>query len=119
MKAKRMFGPYPGVVTSEHDGDTVWIALDFGFGVTFTGASCRVVGMNAPELKTPDGKPNPAGEESLAFAQTLVHVGDQVTVFSKGWDNYGGRYDGTITLPDGRDFAAVMIQSGHAVAKRY
>lgn len=28
---------------------------------------------------------------------------------------YGGRFDGTVTLADGRDFAAVMVATGHAV----
>jgi endonuclease YncB( thermonuclease family) len=62
----RTFGPYPGTVVSVHDGDTCTIALDLGFGLTFTGATCRVYGINAPELVTQ------AGKDALAYAQTLL-----------------------------------------------
>ncbi len=39
-----------------------------------------------------------------------------VTAVSHSWDKYGGRWDGTLTLPDGSDFAALMLASGNAVA---
>lgn len=71
--------------------------------------SCRVYGINAPELRTD------AGKASLAYAQTILHPGDLCTVLSHGWDKYGGRFDGSITLPDGRDYAQVMLDSGQAV----
>lgn len=109
----KAFGPYPGTVISQHDGDTVLIELDQGFGQYNRGLNCRVYGINAPELKTQQGK------EALAFAQTLLHVGDKVTVMSYGWDKFGGRYDGSITLADGRDYAQVMVDSGHAIAAKY
>jgi endonuclease YncB( thermonuclease family) len=35
-------------------------------------------------------------------------------VTSHGWDKFGGRFDGSITLADGRDFAQVMLSTGHA-----
>lgn len=105
----RTFGPYPGTVVSVHDGDTCTITLDLGFGLTFTGATCRVYGINAPELITL------AGQRARDYAQQLLHPGDKVTVVSHGWDKFGGRYDGSITLADGRDFAFAMIAAGHAV----
>ena len=113
-----MFGPYPGRVDYVHDGDTVGVTLDLGFGYQAASRdldgraqlSCRVFGINAPELSTD------AGKMALAFAQRLLPVGGRVTVVSHGWDKYGGRFDGTITLPDGRDFAQAMLESGHAVA---
>lgn len=105
----RTFGPYPGVVVSVHDGDTLTIALDFGFGVTFTGASCRVYGINAPELDTA------AGKAALVFAQSLLRPGDPVSVLSHGWDKYGGRYDGEVRLASGDDLATAMLNAGHAV----
>jgi len=45
---------------------------------------------------------------------TLVQPGDQVTVVSHGWDKFGGRFDGEVTLADGRVFGQVMIANGHA-----
>lgn len=111
------FGPYPAQVVDLHDGDTIHLNLDLGFA-QFVEAhdldgkaimSCRVFGINAPELSTD------AGKAALAFAQTLLKPGDRVTVVSHGWDKYGGRFDGTVTLADGTDFATLMLQAGQAV----
>lgn len=110
------YGPYKARVVDVHDGDTIALDIDLGFdhficGLDFdlnTRLSCRVLGINAPELSTA------AGKTALAFAKTLLHVGDRVTVTSRGWDKYGGRFDGIITLPDGRDFAKAMLDGGQA-----
>lgn len=40
----------------------------------------RLYGCNAPELATP------AGKDALAFLETVLHVGDTVTLVSHGWD---------------------------------
>ena len=74
-----------------------------------TRLSCRVFGINAPELSTD------AGKTALAYAQELIHPGDLCQVVSHGWDKYGGRFDGTIALADGQDFATAMLQAGQAV----
>lgn len=111
------YGPYPARVVSVHDGDTVTLDIDLGFSVGIMGQSfagktqlaARVFGINAPELSTD------AGKVAHAYAQTLLPTGLLVTVTSHLWDKYGGRFDGTITLPDGRDFATLMVQSGNAV----
>lgn len=110
-------GPYPAVVRDLHDGDTIHMDVDLGFGFRADAydldghpiLSCRVFGINAPELSTD------AGKAALAYAQTLLKPGDHVTVLSHSWDKYGGRFDGTITLPDGRDFATLMLAAGQAV----
>jgi endonuclease YncB( thermonuclease family) len=111
------FGPYPAKVLDWHDGDTAHIDVDLGFSqraaaYTLDGhpvLSCRVYGINAPELSTD------AGKTALAYVEQLCPPGTFVTVVSHGWDKYGGRWDGAITLPDGRDVAAEMLASGHAV----
>ena len=104
------FGPYPGVVLSWHDGDTCRLDLDLGFSVHLAGQSCRIFGINAPELATPEGK------AALAFALSICPVGTKASVLSHGWDKYGGRFDGSLTLPDGSDFGARMIAAAQAVA---
>lgn len=111
------YGPYRARIVSVHDGDTCSMDIDLGFDVEFRATdfdgnpriSCRVYGINAPELSTA------AGKAAATFAQTLLPVGTVVTVLSHGWDKYGGRFDGEITLPDGRDFAQTMLDSGMAV----
>jgi endonuclease YncB( thermonuclease family) len=109
------------------DGDSVYLDIDLGFGHVimahnpFTGKpelECRLQTadgnpINAPEKSTPEGK------AALAFAQTLLKPGDRCKTTSYGWDKYGGRYDGSITLADGRDFGQTMVDTGHAVIKKY
>lgn len=102
------FGPYPAVVADVHDGDTMTLILDLGFNIAFRSA-CRIYGINAPELATQ------AGKDALTYALTLVKPGDKVTVVSHGWDKYGGRFDGEVTLSAGRVFGDLMIASGNAV----
>lgn len=112
-----VYGPYPARVDSVHDGDTVLLDLDLGFGHLMAARdirgrawlSCRVYGINAPELSTD------AGVKARDYAQKLLPVGLIVTVVSHGWDKYGGRFDGDITLPDGTDFGRTMIDAGMAV----
>ena len=109
---------YNAQVVDWHDGDTAHIDVDLGFAhlaaaYTLDGhpqLSCRIFGINAPELDTD------AGEAALAYVQQLCPNGTLVQVVSHSWDKYGGRWDGSITLPDGRDLATLMIDSGHAVA---
>lgn len=103
-----IYGPYPAVVADVHDGDTMKLDIDMGFGLTMH-LSCRIFGINAPELSTG------AGQRALAYTLTIVHVGDVVHVTSHGWDKYAGRFDGSVTLPDGSDFAQRMLDSGNAV----
>jgi endonuclease YncB( thermonuclease family) len=111
------YGPYPARVVDVHDGDTVGLDVDLGFGHVLTALdirgrrwlSCRVFGINAPELSTD------AGVKARDYAQTLLPIGLIVTVVSHGWDKYGGRFDGDIWLPDGTDFGQAMIDAGMAV----
>lgn len=122
-----VYGPYRATVVAIHDGDTLDVDIllakagksktdvDLGFnvhrhprGTMLERQSVRLYGCNAPELATADGK---AARDYLA---SLVKVGDIVRLLSHGWDKYGGRIDGQITLTDGTDLAQAMIAAGHA-----
>lgn len=105
--SERVFGPYPAVVLSIHDGDTLRLSLDLGFDLSFA-INARVYGINAPELSTSEGK------AALAYVQTLVKPGDKLDALSHGWDKYGGRFDATLTLQDGRELGVAMIAAGQA-----
>lgn len=121
------YGPYRATVVAIHDGDTIDVDIvlakvgrqktdaDLGFnvhrgpaGVVLERQSVRLLGCNAPELATA------AGKAALAFLETVLRVGDVVTLVSHGWDKYGGRIDGQVALPDGRDLTAVMIAANDA-----
>ena len=110
-----------GRCVSIHDGDTATFDLDLGWGVRIPGQdwdgrnvlTCRVFGINAPELRTPDG------DAALAYIQTILQIGDICTVTSHSWDRNGGRYDADVLLSDGSDLATKMVESGHAIRKNY
>ena len=109
------YGPYRGVVSEVHDGDTVYVKLDIGFDLTVY-ARVRIKGINAPELSTA------AGKRARDFAKAVLPVGTGVLVTSYGWDKYGGRIDGVVGMPpfdweghEFQDFASLMLASGNAV----
>jgi endonuclease YncB( thermonuclease family) len=113
-----MYGPYPGKIVDWHDGDTCRVMVDLGFGFfilpkDFDGKpliSCRIYGIDAPELSDPDG----SGKTALAYAVQICPPETRVTILSHNWDKYGRRFDGSLTLPNGSDFAQMMLESGHA-----
>jgi endonuclease YncB( thermonuclease family) len=105
----RSWGPYTATIAAWHDGDTCAMDVELGFGLVL-GLSCRVYGINAPELATA------AGLSARDYARQLALPGSQVQVLSHGWDKYGGRFLGEITLASGAPFADAMIAAGHALA---
>jgi endonuclease YncB( thermonuclease family) len=113
-----VWGPYRATVSDWHDGDTCHLAaLDLGFGIVLAARdidghpiwSARIFGINAPELNTD------AGKAALVYGQRLCPPGTRVTVLSHSLDKYGGRFDATLTLPNGTDYATEMVAAGHAV----
>lgn len=100
---------YFAVVRGVHDGDSVTVDLDLGLDTWKHGLALRLYGCNARELKDPGG---PEARDNLA---ALLPAGLRIVVrsYKSGRDltddKYGGRYDGRITLPDGRDLVALLI----------
>ena len=116
-----IYGPYKARIVEVHDGDTLGLDIDLGFGM-FAAAkslsgksllSCRLFGINAPELSTP------AGLQARDFLRTLATPGAIVSVVSHGWDKFGGRFDGEVELADGTSLSEAMVSSGHAVEVNY
>jgi endonuclease YncB( thermonuclease family) len=92
------------------DGDTIICQCDLGWCVQIQTA-VRVDGINAPEKNTSEGK------AAKAFAETLLHQGDSVTIVSKkllGQTEKFGRVLADIIFKEDIDFAQEMIKSGHA-----
>lgn len=119
----------PATVSHVHDGDTLTAvvtlaslgpALDVqvGYGLDVLGGKlrwanrCRLLAVNAPELKDPDG----AGLKALAYIQGLIAVGGEITIVSPRalLDQYG-RILGDWQLPDGRSISSLLITAGLAV----
>jgi endonuclease YncB( thermonuclease family) len=103
---------YPAVVDHVYDGDTIYMTIDQGFhhhlGAPGDPIRCRVIGINAPEMDTPEGV------AARDFAMTLLAPAMPVIFTSRKLDQYG-RPLGDITLPGGRDFGRTMLEAGHAV----
>lgn len=96
------------------DGDTIQFEVDMGNHIRWTD-KFRVKGINTPE-KYGVKKNSPEyvkGVAASAFAESLLEVGMVVTISTYKPGKYG-RWLCDITLPDERDFGAIMVKEGHA-----
>jgi len=73
---------YKATVIRVVDGDTVWLRIDRGFREFFE-TSCRLFGINAPELST--GAPGQAAKDWLTERVT----GKTLYIVSAKLDKYG------------------------------
>ena len=109
-----MIYDYPGVVAEVHDGDTVRVCLDLGFGL-YQVINLRIRDLHCPELH---GSDRVQGEAARDYAKGLLPVFSSVRV--RTYRTAGGhavksfdRYIADLTLADGRDFASLMVAAGH------
>lgn len=77
------------------DGDTAVLDVDLGFFLTCR-MSCRLYGINAPELHALNPAPGQISRDRLA---ALLPTGQVVAVWSVQPDKYAGRFDGVIWPP--------------------
>jgi endonuclease YncB( thermonuclease family) len=100
---------YNATVTRVVDGDTLDLQLDLGFGV-FTRQRVRLLGINAPEHNTDDGK------KAIDFVTAWVaEHGPQFTVRTqKDKKEKYGRYLATV-LSDTAELGQALIDAGLAV----
>ena len=70
------------------DGDTVVLEIDLGFKI-FHVMSCRLLGVNAPELNAKDDPTKAAAVKCTEYLMSLLPVGKIVTIESKKLDKYG------------------------------
>jgi micrococcal nuclease len=107
---------YLAVVRDVHDGDTLTVDVDLGWGIWAHGQKLRLNGINAPELTTA------AGKESAAWLARQLWKGETVTILTEKdktekygrmlttvWDNdHGDVY--------GDSMNSRLISAGYAVA---
>ena len=95
-----------------YDGDTC--TLLFRWKKQNINTSCRIYGIDTPELRTKDKDEKKAGYEAKYFLEKLI-LG-QVLLVKFGKDGKYGRPLVQIFLDDGRSISDVMISSGHAIS---
>lgn len=109
---------YRARAVSNHDGDSVSLIVDLGFQVSVA-IQVRVLGINAPELATPQG---PAARDFVAGWLAAAGPGPWPLVIAsqKGLrpidpDKFGGRWDATIwRTSDGTELGAATVAAGFA-----
>jgi micrococcal nuclease len=127
---------YNARVVSVHDGDSVTLDVDLGFGVWKRGEKFRLYGpdpngkqgMNAPEMNTPEGRaardylirllsfpPLPTGTPTTIYRPLVVFtVKDEQEKY--------GRYlavIGFLTVDGFNNVNRAMVDAGHAVLRVY
>lgn len=91
------------------DGDTVDVAIDLGLRI-FTQQRIRLYGINAPEMRTPEG---PAAKKRLS---ELLPVGSEVIIRTrKDKQEKYGRYLGVFIDAEGHEVNQRMVSEGLAV----
>lgn len=110
---------YRATILGWHDGDTAEVDVDLGCRVHWHGP-LRAAGYNAPELS---GATKAAGRAATEAVKVLAPPGLVIYLNSLAFEHgsntdHFGRLLAAVTLPDGEDLAALMINSGHAVPYR-
>lgn len=111
---------YQATVLSVTDGDTLRVRVP-GWPEAFSPVAVRVYGLDTPEKRKPPARSAcevALGLRASAYAKTLAKPGDAVrVVYKPGRDDKYRRLLADVTLADGRDWAAAMIDAGYA--RRY
>ena len=109
---------YKGRVLRVVDADTVDAKLDVGFCITIT-QRFRIDAFDAPETWRPRNEAEAEhGERATKRAVELLMDKDLIFCTSKTAGIYG-RYGAQIFLPDGRDYANLMIYEGFEKRPEY
>jgi endonuclease YncB( thermonuclease family) len=109
-----------GPVKHVHDGDTfVMEYLDLGWGVrihpidegTPGYCSIRTTLPNGLMYDAPELKDKARSKVAVAYAKVLLPPGTMVSIVSYGFSF--NRTLAAVTLPDGSDYATLMVSAGH------
>lgn len=113
----------PAKVLRVVDADTLILLCDLGWHITYE-ARCRLVGVNAPELGTDEGRAARAFVMDLlsyAGGVPIDGVPTEVTFVSHALDKYGrplGQVLVTTQQGVSVDLADALLTAGHAVPMR-
>jgi micrococcal nuclease len=106
---------YSAKVIEVHDGDTIKVDIDLGFGIILNNQTFRFFGINAPEIH---GDTKTAGMNSTAHVQKAIADKDIIIISIKDEKEKFGRWLGKIYYQNGEnwiDLNQEMIDLGLAV----
>jgi endonuclease YncB( thermonuclease family) len=120
---EKAFGLYVTILRY-HDADTFYGVIDQGFysymGTPWKPVSCRIFGIDTPELKV-GGRVNPAAFAALEYARQIAPENTEYRAVSYKPPGLGAGFAiGArpvldLYLPDGTLFRTAMLNAGHAV----
>ena len=100
---------YGGIVHHIHDGDTVMVLIWSPVEQHYVLTGCRVRGVQAPELTDPGGK------QVRDFLTARLPAGQEVIVHDVGAYPRAAHITCSITMADGVDVAAWLLEHKYAV----
>jgi micrococcal nuclease len=92
---------YSCKVIDIHDGDTIKVDIDLGFGVVLKNQTFRFFGINAPEIH---GETKTAGLKTTAYVQQVLADKDIIIESIKDEKEKFGRWLGRIYYQDGEEW---------------
>jgi len=113
----------PCFIRSLRDGDTINVIVNAvpTLGIE-TRLACRLANLNCPEKNTQEGvTARQFTFDWLAEHRSHAPATSEWPFLTRvdGWDNYGGRYDGSLRCWAGHDLGLALLASGNAVERRY
>lgn len=109
---------YRGVVKRVVDGDTVDAELDLGFGIKMH-QRFRIMDIDTPETYRPKSEAEKIHGQAASKRANELLMGETLIFKSTKVPQIYGRYGAIITLPDGQNFATVMISEGFQKKDNY
>ena len=106
---------YSAKVIDIHDGDTIKVDIDLGFGVILKNQTFRFFGINAPEIH---GDTKTAGMQTTVYVQEVLKDKDIIIVTIKDEKEKFGRWLGRIFYHDGDNWINLnqeLINKGLAI----
>jgi micrococcal nuclease len=103
---------YNAEVTAVKDGDTIVADVDLGFGVWIKKQTFRLLGINSPELNTPEGKSSRNKVKELILNKRVI-----LNTHKDSKEKYG-RWLATVILEEDKnliDINSKMVAEGYAV----
>lgn len=108
------FGPYRAVVKHWVDADTCDVLLDVGLN-KYAYETLRIRGIDGPEIYGPKEEGElERGHAARDYALSIAPIDTPVIVTTYKDTASFGRYIADLTFSDGSDFAAEMVNAGHA-----